>query len=61
MRPDGGRRPRDGRAVQRTAQQVVAFYLVETDDEGDLRTACERWAAVESTSSSVARRSEGPT
>lgn len=28
-----------------TAEQVVGFYLVETDDEADLRTACERFAA----------------
>ena len=28
-----------------TAEQVVGFYLVETDDEADLRAACERFAA----------------
>lgn len=28
-----------------TAEQVVGFYLVETDDEPGLRTACERFAA----------------
>lgn len=28
-----------------TAEQVVGFYLVETDDEADLRAACERFAS----------------
>jgi hypothetical protein len=28
-----------------TAEQVVGFYLVESDDESDLRAACERFAA----------------
>ncbi|MDZ5661859.1 YciI family protein [Nocardioides sp. S-58] len=27
-----------------TAEQVVGFYLVESDDEADLRAACERFA-----------------
>lgn len=46
MRPDG-----DGGAVvtdgpfTESVEQVVGFYLVESDDETDLRAACERWAA----------------
>lgn len=46
MRPVG-----DGRALvtdgpfSETAEQVVGFYLVESDDEADLRAACERFAA----------------
>ena len=28
-----------------TAEQVVGFYLVETEDEAGLRAACERFAA----------------
>ena len=28
-----------------TAEQVVGFYLVETDDEAGLRDACERFAS----------------
>ncbi len=28
-----------------SVEQVVGFYLVESDDEADLRAACERWAA----------------
>lgn len=27
-----------------TAEQIVGFYLVESDDEADLRAACERFA-----------------
>jgi hypothetical protein len=46
MRPDG-----DGAALvtdgpfTESAEQIVGFYLVETDDEADLRAACERFAA----------------
>lgn len=46
MRPDG-----DGVALvsdgpfTESVEQVVGFYLVETDDEGDLRAACERFAS----------------
>lgn len=28
-----------------TAEQVVGFYWVESDDEADLMAACERWAS----------------
>jgi hypothetical protein len=28
-----------------SVEQVVGFYLVESDDEADLRGACERFAA----------------
>lgn len=28
-----------------TAEQIVGFYLVESDDEADLRAACLRFAA----------------
>ena len=28
-----------------TAEQVVGFYLVDSDDEADLRAACQRFAA----------------
>jgi len=41
----------DGTAVvtegpfSETTEQVVGFYLVESDDEADLRAACERFAA----------------
>ena len=28
-----------------SVEQVVGFYLVDTDDEADLRAACERFAA----------------
>ena len=34
-----------GTLVGLTAEQVVGFYLVESDDEGDLRAACERFAS----------------
>jgi hypothetical protein len=46
MRPDGdgGALVTDG-PFSETAEQVVGFYLVESDDEADLRTACERFAA----------------
>ncbi|MGZ4428638.1 MAG: YciI family protein [Nocardioidaceae bacterium] len=46
MRPDG-----NGRALvtegpfTETVEQIVGFYLVETDNEADLRLACERFAA----------------
>jgi hypothetical protein len=46
MRPDGdgGVLVTDG-PFSETVEQVVGFYLVETDDEPDLRAACERFAA----------------
>jgi len=46
MRPDGqgGATVTDGPFAE-TAEQVVGFYLVDTDDEADLRAACERFAA----------------
>ena len=46
MRPgsDGGVLVTDG-PFSETAEQVVGFYLVETDDEGDLPAARERFAA----------------
>ena len=46
MRPDGdgGALVTDG-PFSETAEQVVGFYLVETDDEDGLRGACERFAA----------------
>jgi hypothetical protein len=46
MRPDG-----HGRALvtegpfTESTEQIVGFYLIETDDETDLRGACERFAA----------------
>ena len=62
MRPDGdgGALVTDG-PFSETAEQVVGFYLVETDDEADLRAACERFAARGSTSSSAAWPSEEET
>ena len=46
MRPDGrgGALVTDGPFTE-SAEQVVGFYLVETDDEDGLRGACERFAA----------------
>jgi hypothetical protein len=45
MRPDGdGALVTDG-PFSETAEQVVGFYLVETEDEAGLRAACERFAA----------------
>ncbi|WP_210651389.1 YciI family protein [Nocardioides sp. SYSU D00065] len=45
MRPDGdgGVLVTDG-PFSETVEQVVGFYLVESDDEADLRAACERFA-----------------
>ena len=46
MRPD-----RHGAALitegpfTESAEQIVGFYLVESDDESDLRAVCERFAA----------------
>ena len=44
--PDGagGALVTDGPFTE-TAEQVVGFYLVESDDEADLRAACERFAS----------------
>ena len=46
MRPDGqgGALVTDGPFTE-SAEQMVGFYLVETDDEAELRAACERFAA----------------
>ncbi len=45
MRPDGagGALVTDG-PFSETTEQVVGFYLVDTDDEAGLRSACERFA-----------------
>ena len=45
MRPGGGGVLVTDGPFSETAEQVVGFYLVETDDEADLRAACERFAA----------------
>jgi hypothetical protein len=46
MRPDGSGAAivTDGPFTE-SAEQIVGFYLVETDDEADLRSACGRFAA----------------
>lgn len=46
MRPDGagGTFVTDG-PFSETAEQVVGFYLVDSDDEADLRAVCQRFAA----------------
>jgi hypothetical protein len=46
MRPDGngGALVTDGPFTE-SAEQIVGFYLIESDDEADLRAACERFAA----------------
>jgi hypothetical protein len=46
MRPDrnSGALVTDG-PFGESAEQIVGFYLVESDDEADLRAACERFAA----------------
>ncbi|KQX69433.1 YciI family protein [Angustibacter sp. Root456] len=46
MRPDGGGGVlvTDGPFTE-SAEQIVGFYLVRSDDEADLRAACERFAA----------------
>jgi hypothetical protein len=46
MRPgsDGEALVTDG-PFSETAEQMVGFYLVESDDEGDLRAVCQRFAA----------------
>ncbi len=46
MRPDGagGALVTDG-PFSETAEQVVGFYLVESDDEDGLRAACQRFAS----------------
>jgi hypothetical protein len=46
MRPDGngGALVTDGPFTE-SAEQVVGFYLVETEDGGALRSACERFAS----------------
>jgi hypothetical protein len=46
MRPDGsgGALVTDGPFTE-SVEQVVGFYLLRSDDEPDLRAACERFAA----------------
>jgi hypothetical protein len=46
MRPgsDGEALVTDG-PFSETAEQMVGFYLVDSEDEGDLRVACQRFAA----------------
>ncbi len=46
MRPDGegGAFVTDGPFTE-SVEQIVGFYLIQTDDEADLRAACERFAA----------------
>ena len=46
MRPDGqgGTMVTDGPFAE-SVEQVVGFYLVRSDDEADLRAACERWSS----------------
>ena len=46
MRPDGsgGALVTDG-PFSETAEQIVGFYLVDSEDEADLRAVCERFAA----------------
>lgn len=46
MRPDGagGTLVSDGPFTE-SVEQVVGFYLVRSDDEADLRAACERWSS----------------
>ena len=46
MRPDGagGALVTDGPFAE-SVEQIVGFYLVDTDDEADLRAACQRFAA----------------
>lgn len=46
MRPDGkgAALVTDGPFTEST-EQIVGFYLVESDEEADLRASCERFAA----------------
>lgn len=46
MRPDGKGQAlvTDGPFTE-SVEQVVGFFLIKTDDEDDLRAACERFAA----------------
>ncbi len=46
MRPDGhgGALVTDG-PFSETTEQIVGFYLVDSEDEADLRAACQRFAA----------------
>jgi hypothetical protein len=46
MRPagDGTALVTDGPFTE-SAEQIVGFYLIESDDEADLRAVCERFAA----------------
>ena len=46
MRPGAGEEAlvTDGPFAE-TAEQIVGFYLIDTEDEADLRAACQRFAA----------------
>ena len=46
MRPDGqgGTLVTDGPFTE-SVEQMVGFYLIESDDEADLRAACERFSS----------------
>ena len=46
MRPDGqgGTLVTDGPFTE-SVEQVIGFFLIETEDEADLRAACERFAS----------------
>ena len=46
MRPDGsgGTLVTDGPFTE-SVEQIIGFFLVESDDEADLRAACEKLAA----------------
>lgn len=46
MRPDGngGTMVTDGPFTE-SAEQIVGFFLIESEDEADLRRACERLAS----------------
>ena len=46
MRPDGdgGALVTDGPFTE-AVEQIIGFYLIDTEDEADLRAACERFAA----------------
>ena len=46
MRPDGngGTLVTDGPFTE-SVEQIVGFFLIESEDEADLRAACERFAA----------------
>ena len=46
MRPDGaGGSLVTAGPFSESVEQIVGFYLIDTDDEADLRAVCERFAA----------------